>query len=127
MISRATAPAGAGPSKAPPIAPASIAAPKNRIHRVRKVFLLPRGTPRWCCIVLSLSEAGPLARALRAGPELILLLAHYDMSTAILRVALFRRGRAERAFFTVTDRFHAVRRDSQRSQELFGRGGAAVP
>src|ERR1700721_2173858 len=54
------------------------------------------------------------------------LLSHYDVRPAILHIALLCGGGAERAFFTVTDRFHAVGRNSQGSQELFRRCGAAV-
>jgi hypothetical protein len=111
MISRATAPAGAGPSNAPPRAPASMAEPKNRIHRVRKVFLLRGGTPRSCLKVSGArlkpaplqnpqgwGTQGLLSPRARILLRQLMLLAHDDVRPAILLPALFRGSRAERTF-----------------------------
>src|ERR1019366_7479628 len=113
MISRATAPAGAGPSKAPPKVPASMAAPKNKTHRVRKVFLL-RGQG------LLMKLWGVRGAAARSPTDEPWLLRHYKVCPAILLPALFGGSAAELTFLAVADRFHPVGRDAQRNQELLG-------
>src|SRR5258708_5230171 len=157
MISRATAPTGAGPSKEPPSAPANMAAPKNRIQRVRNVFLLrgqdstgiqnsrvsrglqiydalrtadsKQSAPKWsphfplagCKYSPHPSPAGS-KRSPRPSHSL-----HYKMPSAILRVAVFGRGGAERFFFAVADCLYPIGRYAQRNHELLGCRGTPIP
>src|SRR6266566_3318660 len=54
------------------------------------------------------------------------LFGHREMSAAVLLPARFGVLIAERPFFPVTHRLHAVGSHSQRNQEIFGRLGPAV-